>query len=84
MTHYPRCSQDLNPIETAWREIRARLGETEPTHVESRAAFIRRLNRAVKWVNKRRATKLRELCVDQKERAVDVLAAKPPGGRTRW
>ena len=83
LTNYPKSSQDLNSIETAWREVRARLANTEPTKIESRTAFIRRLNRAVRWVNKNRRPLLSELCTDQKERARDVLAATPPGGRTK-
>ena len=76
---YPKCSQDLNPIETAWREM-ARLAETEPTQMETRAQFVRRVRKAVKWVNKHRAHLLDELCHDQRDRAKEVVQRK--GSRT--
>jgi len=78
---FDKCSPDLNPIECAWREVRARLATTEPQAMEDRGAFINRLRLAVAWVNKNRAGLLRELCVNQKGWAHDVLAAK--GARTK-
>ena len=74
-------SQDLNAVETAWRELRTRLSETMPTRREGRAAFVGRLRRAVAWVNEHRGDYLRDLCTNQKERADDVILAK--GGRTK-
>ena len=47
LRNYPKCSQDMNPIETAWRELRNRLAETQPIERESRGAFIVRLRAAV-------------------------------------
>ena len=82
LENFPRSSQDLNAIETAWREVRGRLDATQPRVLESRAAFLQRLRRAVAWVNVHRATYLRALCKSQKERARAVLTAK--GGRTVW
>ena len=64
-----------------WRELRARLADTEPTKFESRTEFIARLRRAVAWINNHRAEYLKNLCMSQKERASDVLDAK--GARTR-
>jgi len=52
--------QDLNAIETAWRELRARLDETMPTGRETRAAFLARLRRAVAWVNVHRGEYFQE------------------------
>ena len=83
LENYPICSQDLNPIENARREIRARLAATEPRHVESRGAFVTRLRAAVSWVNAHRAAYLRQLCNSQKARAAAVLRAKPAGSRTQ-
>jgi hypothetical protein len=83
LENYPKCSQDLNPIETAWREVRARLAFTEPRAMEARDAFIRRLRVAVAWVNQHRAAYLAEICSSQKEWAQDVLDAEPPGSRTK-
>ena len=80
---YPKCSQDLNPIETAWREVRNRLDETVPVDREPRKDFIQRLRRAVAWVNTNRAEYLQHLCTSQKERTQDVLDATPPGARTK-
>ena len=82
LENFPRSSQDLNAIETAWREVRARLDATLPRGLETREAFLQRLRRAVTWVNVHRADLLRGLCDSQKERARAVLAAK--GGRTTW
>ena len=79
---YPKCSQDLNSIETAWREIRARLDDTEPQEMESRKAFVRRLRNAVSWVNRNRAEVLKKLCEDQKDRAKELLDRK--GSRTSY
>ena len=81
LEHYPKCSQDLNAIELAWREVRARLAATEPTSMESRDTFIVHLRAAVAWVNMRRQAYLLKICTDQKERARDVLKMK--GGRTK-
>jgi len=78
---YPPCSQDLNVIETAWRELRERLAATEPIRMEDRAVFIKRMRSAVGWVNRNRSDYLGNLCVAQKDRARDVLANK--GGRTK-
>ena len=82
LTKYPKHSQDLNAIETAWREVRSRLNETEPTTNESRPAFVVRLRAAVAWVNTNRRALFLELCSDQKDRAQEVL--KMGGGRTSF
>ena len=75
-------AQDLNAVETAWRELRARLNETMPTGRELRSEFLARLRRAVAWVNTHRCDLFKELCTNQKERAREVVAAK--GGRTKY
>jgi hypothetical protein len=80
---YPKCSQDLNPIETAWRELRNRLATTEPARLEGRSEFIRRLRQAVAWVNRNRPEYLKTLCSSQKAWARDVQNAVPPGSRTK-
>ena len=80
LANYPKCSQDLNPIETAWREVRARLYDTERTDREGRNAFIIRPKLAVEWVNRNRGDYLNTLCNCQKAWARDVLQAK--GSRT--
>ena len=77
---FPKCSQDLNPIETAWREVRVRLADTEPKTFEDRATFLIRSRQAVAWVNHNRADYLKKVCTSQKEWAKDVLKAR--GART--
>ena len=72
---YPKCSQDLNPIETVWRELRARLYQTEPHRMEKREQFITRLRNAVSWLNKNKADYFQHLCSCQKEWAEDVWDA---------
>jgi hypothetical protein len=80
LENYPKCSQDLNPIETAWKELRERLAHTEPRpqdskeasirkSMESRDVFIKRLRNAVVWLNKNRASYFGHLCLSQKSRA---------------
>ena len=59
-------------METAWRELRARLNETVPTGREGRAAFLGRLRRAVAWVNDHRGDLLMGLCTNQKVRATEI------------
>ncbi len=81
LENFPKCSQDLNPIETVRRELRSRLAETQLTTLEDRDVFIARLRAAVAWVNRNRAEFLYKLCNCQAEWASDVLAAK--GARTK-
>ena len=69
---YPKCSQDLNAIEVAWREVRNRFAETEPASRETRRDFIVRLRNAVAWVNSNRSDYLLHQCRNQKDRARDV------------
>ena len=74
-------SQDLNSIESAWREVRSRLQATEPAGTESRVAFVLRLRAAVVWVSRNRSEYLQDLCSSQKTRARDVITAS--GARIR-
>ena len=80
---YPKCGQDFNAMENAWALIRERLNETQPSTLEHRDEFVKRLHAAVKWVNKHRAKRLWHLSTNQKERANDCLNSTPPGGRTK-
>ena len=80
---FPKCSQDLNPCEIAWREVKARLNDTMPVSLETRPEFIQRLRAAVAWVNKNRAEYLLQICTSQKAWTKDVLTSSPPGFRTR-
>ena len=77
-------SQDFNAIENAWAIVKERLDQTMPTELESRDVFIKRLKAAVRWVNQHRKEQLWYRSINQKERADECLAAKPPGGRTSW
>ena len=81
---YPKCSQDFNAIENAWKILRDRLDETLPQGRETRDAFVRRLKTAVVWVNQNKASELEYLSRNQKERASDCLRMKPKGSRTKW
>ena len=79
------CCQLLGVRQSKTRagEFGARLAATEPTHVESRGAFVTRLRAAVPWVDAHWAAYLRQLCNSQKARAAAVLTATPAGSRTQ-
>ena len=79
---YPKASPDLNAIEGWWRKLKLYLEEREPTGMESREEFIRRLRRAVDHLNSRCRAQGRKLCRNQKERAKECK--KLQGARTRW
>ena len=79
---HPKHSPDLNAIENAWFHLRARLNATVGGGKEQRSPFIRRLHRAVKWLNKNKRKTLLSLSRNQKRRAADVLANE--GQRTKW
>ena len=81
---YPTRSQDFNAMENAWFTLKQRLDETRPIKLEGRDEFIARLGAAVRWVNKNKAKHLWYISTNQKERADECLAMKPPGGRTSW
>lgn len=81
---YPKCSQDFNAIENAWKILRDRLNETLPRGLETRDRFVVRLLAAVAWVNKHKKAELEYLSRNQKERADDCLQANPKGSRTKW
>jgi len=81
---YPRCSQDFNAIENIWKLLRDRLHTTLPLGMETRDAFIERLQKAATWLNRNRKASLWHFARNQKERCRDCLKLKPPGGRTRW
>ena len=81
LKNFPKCSQDLNPIEVVWRELRERLYTTQPVEMESRDDFIARARNVVSWVNKNRKGYLKYLCSCQKEWAQDVEDAE--GARTK-
>ena len=56
-----------------------------PVALESRAAFVKRLLAAVKWVNEiGRAGQEKRYSANQKKRADECLRQKPKGGRTEW
>ena len=80
LENFPKCSQDLNPIEIAWRELKARLYVTAPEAMEAREAFIIRMRQAVAWVNNHRGAYFKQLCSCQQEWAIDVQKAL--GART--
>ena len=79
---YPKCSQDLNAIENAWKLLRDRLSQTLPMGLERREDFVGRLKNAVHWLNGNRGDELWSMSTNQKARAKDVLALG--GGRTKW
>ena len=79
---YPKASPDLNAIEGWWRKLKLHLEENEPTTMETREQFLRRLRRAVNYLNKNCRAQGRKLCRNQKTRAKDCK--KLTGARTKW
>ena len=74
----------LAALENVWDILKHRLAETMPKTLETRDAFIKRLKKEVAWVNRNKAERLWYLSTNQKKRADECLATKPPGGRTSW
>ena len=62
LENYPECPQDLNPIETTWREVRSRLDNTQLVATETRADLVLRMRLAVSWVNRNRMDYFARLC----------------------
>lgn len=79
---YPKCSQDLNAIENAWKLLRERMYSTMPDYLEPRDEFITRVRNSARWLNANSHDQLLYLCSNQKERADDVIEME--GGRTKW
>ena len=79
---HPKHSADLNPIENVWALLRERLASTLPPTTESRAAFVLRLRAAVLWLNRNRASSMRKLSSDMKERATALQENQ--GHRIAW
>jgi len=72
VSNYPKHSPDFNAIEGWWNMLRMRLGQTAPVALESRAAFVQRLRRSVKWLNDNRGDQALALATNQKKRAREV------------
>ena len=81
---YPPRSQDFNAIENLWKMVREELWKTLPSKLEKRDAFIVRLRKCVTYINTHRRAEVLKFSRNQKERARDCLASKPPGSRTKW
>ena len=79
---YPKCSPDLNPIETVWKLLRDRLDATLPTDFETRDEFVTRLRNAVAWINRNKREELEYHSYSMKARAQAVILQK--GQRTKW
>jgi hypothetical protein len=82
MTAFPKSSPDLNAIEGVWAKLRDVLNARAPSHMETRSAFLVRLNHAVRWLNENRKVEMRALCFNQRARAKSVVELK--GARNRW
>ena len=79
---HPKVSPDLNAIEGWWRVLQQRLSLTAPVALESRAAFLKRLQRTVAWLNTNARAQGKKLCTDQKARANAVK--KLQGAQCKW
>ena len=62
--------------------LRGRLEMTAPKERETRAQFLLRLRRTVRWLNEHMRDNALLLSRNQKARAADVL--KLEGARTKW
>ena len=72
MKEFPKSSPDLNAIEGVWHMLKARMLETEPEALESRAEFVLRLRRQASWLNDTKGDELLTLCTNQKKRVREV------------
>ena len=66
---YPKNPHDFNAIEGWRRKLKLYLEEREPTTMETREEFIRRLRRAIDHLKSRCRAQGRKLRRNQKERA---------------
>ena len=82
VTNFPTSSPDLNAIEGWWARLRDRLNETAPTSLEKRKDFVKRLRRTVTWMNENWQEDALQLCMNQQQRAADVLLLK--GALSKW
>ena len=82
VTQHTKYSPDLNAIEGQWHILRARLDITAPVEIESRKEFIARLRTTVTWLNTNRWEDALALCVNQKQRARDLVFLD--GAKTKW
>ena len=79
---HPKLSPDLDAIEGWWRVVQQRLSLTAPIGLESRSHFLKRLRRAVAWLNKNARGHAKQLCTNQRERARAVKNLR--GARCKW
>ena len=82
--NFPKSSPDLNAIEGWWRRLKDLLIKTEPSQLERRSDFLRRLRRAVNRLNRTARDEGRSLCANQKVRAREILSPELNGARSRW
>ena len=82
--NFPRSSPDLNLIETVWHRLRQELDDSAPESIETRADFLARLHGCVRRFNGAKQSELDALANQLPERANAVLAATPPGARTKF
>ena len=81
---FPKCSQDLNPVENVWNTLRDLINVPQPVAKEARVDFELRLRAAVQELNSKQADSLKDLWLCQKKRAKALLEAHPPGSRLPW
>ena len=62
--------------------MRQRLNATAPDEQETRASFVTRLRKTVKWMNDNLADEGKNLCTNQKERATDIIFLE--GAKSKW
>ena len=79
---HPKYSPDLNAIEEVWALIRQILNDSQPTELESRCDFVKRLRSAAKTLNRRHRRALLAMCTNQKVRARALLSNA--GATTKW
>jgi len=78
----PPNSPDFNPIENAWARLDERLAKTDPSKLETEKEHKKRVNNAVKWVNRNETEGFKNSISSMPDRLAEAKQLK--GARTGY